>query len=178
MRKPSAIIGSTVFFVAAPGVIAGLVPWILTGWHKGSLPIWRPFMPIGALLVAAGAIVLAHAFIRFVTEGSGTPAPIAPTEQLVVGGAYRYVRNPMYLAVLAVIFGQALILRQSILFYYGIAVFAAVFAFVRGYEEPTLSRRFGVEYEAYRRAVPGWLPLLRLWRSPGLGDRGTGGRKD
>jgi protein-S-isoprenylcysteine O-methyltransferase Ste14 len=104
-----------------------------------------------------------HAFVGFVVEGVGTPAPVAPTRHLVVGGLYRYVRNPMYLAVLAAIVGQALVLGRPVLLLYAAAVGAAVLAFVRWYEEPTLARRFGAEYEAYRRAVPGWRPRLRPW---------------
>ena len=102
-----------------------------------------------------------HAFARFVTEGAGTPAPIAPTERLVVGGAYRYVRNPMYLAVLGVIVGQALLLGQLLLFTYAAVVAAIMAVFVRAYEEPVLSRKFGREYDDYRRHVPGWWPRLQ-----------------
>lgn len=81
-----------------------------------------------------------------------------------MGGAYRFVRNPMYLAVLAIILGQALLFGRAVLLLYAAAFAAAVLAFVRGYEEPTLSRRYGAEYESYRRAVPAWLPRLRPWR--------------
>ena len=104
------------------------------------------------------------AFARFVVEGFGTPAPVAPTERLVVGGPYRYVRNPMYLAVGATIVGQALLLGRPILLLYAAAFAVVVLAFVRGYEEPTLAQQFGAEYEDYRRAVPGWRPRLRPWR--------------
>ena len=92
------------------------------------------------------------------TEGIGTPAPVAPTRHLVVGGLYRWVRTPMYLAVLAVIVGQALVLGQPVLLPYAAAVGVAVAAFVRGYEEPALRDQFGAEYDAYRRSVPGWWP--------------------
>jgi protein-S-isoprenylcysteine O-methyltransferase Ste14 len=102
--------------------------------------------------------------VRFVVEGAGTPAPVAPPGQLVVGGLYRYVRNPMYLAVVATIAGQALALAQPALLGYAVAVGAAMAAFVHGYEEPTLSRQFGEQYQAYRRAVPAWWPRRRPWR--------------
>ena len=114
-------------------------------------------------MVAAGLVVLLQAFVRFVGEGLGTPAPVAPTERLVVGGAYRYVRNPMYLAVAAVILGQALLLGQAGLILYAAAFGITVVAFVRGYEEPVLARRFGAQYEAYRRAVPAWRPRRTPW---------------
>ena len=113
------------------------------------------------LLAAAGVVVLVQAFARFVREGHGTPAPVAPTETLVVGGLYRYVRNPMYLAVLATIVGQALLFGQPILLGYAFVVWIAFASFVRFYEEPHLTRRFGESYRAYRAAVPAWVPRVR-----------------
>jgi protein-S-isoprenylcysteine O-methyltransferase Ste14 len=159
-RAPAAI-GSVVFLVVAPGVVAGLVPWLVTGWSTHDW--WLPFRVLGGPIIAAGLAVLLPAFIRFVVEGIGTPAPIAPTERLVVGGAYRYVRNPMYLAVAALIVGQALLLGQAGLLLYAAAFGVTVAAFVHGYEEPALSRRFGAQYDAYMRAVPPWWPRRTPW---------------
>lgn len=151
--------GSAVFFALAPGIVAGVIPWWLTEWRILSpLPFWLPFRIVGALLVLAATAVIVPAFVRFVTEGIGTPAPVAPTEHLVVGGPYRFVRNPMYLAVVTAIVGQALFLGQMGLLLYALAVAVLMVAFVRFYEEPYLSGRFGIEYEEYRRAVPGWWP--------------------
>jgi protein-S-isoprenylcysteine O-methyltransferase Ste14 len=148
-----------VFLGLAPGVVAGLVPWWLTGWHvEAPTAYWVFPRVVGAIVLAAGALALLHAFGRFVVEGLGTPAPIAPTERLVVGGLYRYVRNPMYLAVLSTIVGQALLLGRLVLLAYAATVAVAFGAFVTWYEEPTLHRQFGDDYEAYRRAVPGWWP--------------------
>jgi protein-S-isoprenylcysteine O-methyltransferase Ste14 len=155
--RTRAALGSLLFLLVAPGVAAGLVPWLLTGWDAAD-DVPSPVVAVGVVLVVAGAGVLLHAFARFVLEGLGTPAPVAPPEQLVVGGLYRWVRNPMYLAVGATIAGQALILGRPVLLAYAAAFGATVFAFVRGYEEPTLARRFGEQYEAYRRDVPGWWP--------------------
>jgi protein-S-isoprenylcysteine O-methyltransferase Ste14 len=167
MRRTVAASGSVVFFAAAPGVVSGVVPWWLTGWRAGtSEPLWSPVRALGAALAVAGVVVVVHAFMRFVVEGAGTPAPIAPTERLVVGGLYRYVRNPMYLAVVAVIVGQALFLGRPVLVAYAAVVGAAVATFVRAYEEPTLEARFGAEYDAYRRAVPAWHPRRRPWSPP------------
>jgi protein-S-isoprenylcysteine O-methyltransferase Ste14 len=157
--RARAAIGTTVFLVLAPGVVAGVIPWWLTGWESDDL--WAPLRVLGATLIVAGAAVLLHAFARFVVEGLGTPAPVAPTERLVIGGLYQYVRNPMYLAVGATIVGQSLLLGQLGLLAYAAAFGAAVLAFVRLYEEPTLARRYGEQYEAYRRAVPGWWPRWR-----------------
>ncbi len=157
-----AAVGSAAFFVLAPGVVAGVIPWWLTGWRmREPLPFWAPFRVLGGALLVAGTLALVYAFVQFVAEGAGTPAPVAPTERLVVSGLYRYVRNPMYLAVIATIVGQGLLLGRMLLLLYAVAVGLAFSAFVRGYEEPTLSRRYGAEYEAYRRAVPRWWPRLR-----------------
>ena len=159
MSRAAAAIGSSLFFVLAPGIVAGLIPWMLTHWDaETSMPLWPVAAMVGAALVVGGAAVLVHAFFRFVAEGLGTPAPIAPTANLVVGGLYRYVRNPMYLAVLAVIAGQALIFGSVIVAAYGALVAAAFVAFVKAYEEPTLLARFGAAYDDYRRRVTGWIP--------------------
>lgn len=156
--------GSAAFFVVAPGVVAGLIPWWLSGWRVGDpLPDWAPLRALGVALIVAGVVLLLQAFARFVTEGVGTPAPVAPTERLVVGGLYRHVRNPMYLAVLAIIVGQALALGQLGLLSYAGLVALAFIGFVRVYEEPTLREKYGPTYDAYRRAVPGWWPRWHPW---------------
>jgi len=164
-RTAKTAVGTVLFLVAEPGVVAGLVPWMLTRWRpEEPLPYMLPLRVIGFVLVGTGVFVLLHAFARFVVEGIGTPAPIAPTERLVVGGLYRHVRNPMYLAVAATIVGQALALGRPILLAYA-ALFAVVVAsFVHWYEEPTLRRQFGEQYEAYRLAVPAWWPRRRPWK--------------
>ena len=162
MSRVQAALGSGLFLLAAPGVMAGLVPWLLTGWESKDPPLI--LVVAGAILVVAGIVVVVLAFARFVLEGRGTPAPVAPTDTLVVGGLYRYVRNPMYVAVGSIIVGQALLLGQPALLVWAAVFWAAVAAFVHGYEEPTLSERYGEQYAAYRRAVPAWIPRLRPWR--------------
>ena len=158
------------FFLLAPGVVMGLIPWLLTRWQaREPLPYWAPMRVLGGILLVAGLIALVQAFVRFVVEGFGTPAPVAAPERLVVGGVYRYVRNPMYVTVLAAIVGQALLLGRLELLLYAGAAWLVVAAFVRWYEEPTLARRFGADYEVYRCAVPAWWPRLRPWE-PDEGD--------
>jgi protein-S-isoprenylcysteine O-methyltransferase Ste14 len=162
MTRARAAAGSLLFLVVAPGVAAGLIPYLLTGGWESRDPAvaWKL---LGGALIVAGAAVLVHAFARFVIEGLGTPAPVAPTRHLVVGGLYRHVRNPMYLAVGATIVGQALQLGRPALLLYAALFMATVAAFVYGYEQPVLSERFGDEYERYRRNVPAWWPRLRPW---------------
>jgi protein-S-isoprenylcysteine O-methyltransferase Ste14 len=164
MTKARAAAGSFVFLLLAPGVVAGVVPWLLTGWESNDWPLL--VRVLGGLLIAGGVGVLLHAFGRFVLEGLGTPAPVAPTERLVVGGLYRHVRNPMYVAVAATIIGQALLFGRPVLLAYAALFIAVVAAFVHLYEEPTLMSRYGDEYAAYRRAVPAWLPRLHTFEKP------------
>jgi protein-S-isoprenylcysteine O-methyltransferase Ste14 len=168
--RAQALLGTGLFLLAAPGVVAGLVPWWLTRWQVHRPPPLA-LQVLGALVLAAGALVLLGSFARFALEGQGTPAPVAPTQRLIVTGAYRYVRNPMYLAVAALILGQVLLLGQARLVAYALAFGVAVVAFVRLYEEPTLRRQFGEQYEAYARAVPRWWPRLRPWTPPGESAR-------
>lgn len=156
------------FFAVAPGIVAGLVPWWLTGWQVGHDPTYALVVrATGLALTAGGAAVLVQSFVRFVAEGRGTPAPVAPTERLVVGGWYRHVRNPMYLAVVATIVGQALLLSRPVLLSYAVLVWVVVASFVRWYEEPTLRRQFGAEYDSYRHSVPAWWPRVRPWSPAG-----------
>ena len=167
MRKAGSAVGSLLFLVVAPGTMAVLVPWLLTGWDQHVPPPNAAVRLVGVGLIAGGAAVLLGAFARFVFEGRGTPAPVAPTQRLVVGGLYRHVRNPMYLAVTATIFGQALLLGRVELIVYAALFLGTTAMFVRVYEEPTLRAQYGAEYDAYRRAVPGWWPRLKPWDAAG-----------
>lgn len=162
MKRSRAALGSLVFLLMAPGIVGFVIPWLLTGWRVNAYSMAA--QSAGAVLVVLGLVVLLASFSRFALEGLGTPAPVAPTERLVVGGFYRYVRNPMYLAIGATIAGQSLALGQPGLIAYLVVFVVAVVTFVYLYEEPTLSARYGAEYDEYRRAVPGWLPRLTPWR--------------
>jgi protein-S-isoprenylcysteine O-methyltransferase Ste14 len=166
MRRSVAAVGSAAFFVAAPCVVAGLVPWLISGWHlRGPVsPFGIVRMALGGVVLVVAVVVLVRAFARFVTEGRGTPAPIAPTERLVVGGEYRFVRNPMYLAVVSAVLGQAMIFGSLTLLFYALTVWVIMAVFVRWYEEPTLLEHYGDEYQRYRQAVRAWLPRLHPWR--------------
>jgi protein-S-isoprenylcysteine O-methyltransferase Ste14 len=173
MTRARAAAGSLLFLLIAPGVAAGVVPWALTGWDSTDPPL--PLVVIGALLIVAGAGALLSAFARFVIEGLGTPAPVAPPGQLVVGGLYRHVRNPMYVAVTATIVGQAALLGRPALLIYAALFMGTVAAFVYGYEQPTLSRSFGAQYEDYCRNVPAWWPRLRPWSPTASAGRPSDG---
>jgi protein-S-isoprenylcysteine O-methyltransferase Ste14 len=169
IRKPSravfAVLGTAIFLLLVPGTVAGLVPWWISRWSLR--PPFLGFVPIrvvGVVLIAASIPVLLESFARFALQGIGTPAPVFPTRHLVVKGFYRYVRNPMYVAVVSLILGQALLLGDIRLLAYAIFCWLAMHLFVLVYEEPTLRKSFGSEYEIFCAHVPRWLPRLRPWR--------------
>jgi len=163
-------VGAAAFFVAAPGSIAGLVPYLMTQWRlERQLPLG--VRTCGMLLVAGGAISVVEAFVRFVRRGEGTPAPVAPPRQLVVTGQYRYVRNPMYVALVAVVLGQAALLGNDGLVAYAALLLALFHLRVITYEEPELQKLFGTEFTTYRQGVPRWLPRLTPWTRSRAGKR-------
>lgn len=166
--RTEAMLGSAAFFVIAPGTIAGLIPWLITHWRFGddaSLGVGA----VGAVLMLMGLAILVECFARFALKGRGTPAPIAAPKELVVSGLYAHVRNPMYVAVELIIFGQSMLFASAALIAYGVTVWLAFMLFVLYYEEPRLKHEFPDAYAAYSAAVPRWFPRLKPWRgdSPG-----------
>src|SRR4051812_30920875 len=156
-------VGTVVFLVLTPGVVAGLIPAVITGWRIPWTGGWAaPVAIVAAIVILSGVIVLLDAFVRF-ARADGTPAPPMPTGHLVVVGPYRYVRNPMYLAVLAIIVGQALLFGSWGALLYAGVVLLAVVLFVLGYEQPTLEDEYGEEYREFRRNVRAWIPRMRPW---------------
>jgi protein-S-isoprenylcysteine O-methyltransferase Ste14 len=165
LRKVSAIIGSAIFLVIAPGFIAGLVPWWISHWRMESAFFEIPmFRFVGGALIALGATCLLDSFARFAVQGVGTPAPVFPTRHLVVTGLYRYVRNPMYVAVVSTILGQGFLLGNLALLEYGGVVWLLFHLFVLFYEEPTLRASFGSEYQIFCAEVRRWIPRLTAWK--------------
>ena len=166
MSRAIAVLGSALFFVVAPLMLAGVIPRWVTQWELRpaffGLDLTRIF---GVVLILAGVPGLLDSFARFALEGLGTPAPIAPPQKLVVTGLYRYVRNPIYIAVVAVIFGQALLFGDWDLLWYGALLWLFFHVAVVIYEEPTLKQTFGTEFESFRTHVPRWIPRLTPWRA-------------
>ncbi len=155
--------GTALFFLAAPAIVSGVVPWWITHWH-----FEPPFFGleglriVGVALILCALPVLLDSFLRFAREGLGTPAPVAPTEHLVVSGWYRFVRNPMYVAVVSIVGGQALLFASPVLVFYALCLWLAFHCFVIFYEERVLRKRYGPEYDRFVRTVPRWIPRLRL----------------
>jgi len=166
MRRLFSILGSLFFLVIAPGTVAGYVPWRISRWHFNDPLFGIPAIRFaGVLLILAGLPVLLDSFARFALQGLGTPAPVFPTQHLVVTGLFRYVRNPMYIAVISLILGQGLLFANAPLLEYAAAVAIGFHLFVLLYEEPTLRRTYGPEYDEFCANVRRWLPRLHPWRS-------------
>jgi protein-S-isoprenylcysteine O-methyltransferase Ste14 len=164
VRRTQAAVASVAFLLAGPGLEAGVGPWLLARYAGGEIDGWPVILrALGALLIAGGVAVLLDVFVRFVRDGAGTPSPAAPTRTLLVGGAFRHLRHPMYAATATVIVGEALAFAQPVLLIGAAAYATAMATLAHVVEEPRLARRFGAEYDAYRRAVPGWRPRLRPW---------------
>ncbi len=154
-------LGTLLFVLVLPGTVMIYLPWALTGFQSQEPLLGTSLTRVAGVLVLIAAIPLFLEFLwRFVEEGHGTPAPIAPTEKLVVGGTFRRVRNPGYVAVVGILLGEALVLGSVVLLAYAAGIWLIFHLFVLLYEEPTLRRQFGTEYEAYCRRVPRWLPRL------------------
>src|SRR6266446_4610572 len=168
MKRAMALLGSAIFLVIAPGTLAVYVPWTFTRWRMApplfGFSSWRI---LAGVMIAAGLPVLLDSFARFAIQGLGTPAPIAPPQHLVVSGLYRYVRNPMYVAVSSLVFGQGLLFGSVQVLKYGVAVVVGFHLFVLLYEEPVLREKFGGEYDDYCKNVRRWWPRARAWKKNG-----------
>lgn len=174
VSRASAFFGSLAFLVVAPGTVAGLVPWWISRWRMNApLLGLEAGRWIGSLMILVGAAAVVDAFARFAWQGLGTPAPLFPTQRLVVTGLYRHVRNPIYVAVTAMILGQAMLFGDVGLIGYGAAIWLGFHVFVVAYEEPTLLEAHGPEYEAFRAGVPRWIPRLRQFRPDDPGRPGA-----
>jgi protein-S-isoprenylcysteine O-methyltransferase Ste14 len=152
-------LGSLLFLIIAPGTVAGYIPLVLlrngTQIETGILAYLAfPFWLIGS-------VILLWCFWDFTFKGRGTPAPIAPPKELVTTGFYRYVRNPIYVGILAILIGHFLWFGYWNLLIYMIFAFVGFHLFVTFYEEPTLKQKFGASYENYLKRVPRWIPRFK-----------------
>jgi protein-S-isoprenylcysteine O-methyltransferase Ste14 len=158
------VIVSLLFIVfGGPGFVLVYIPYWLTRFR---VPVGEPSWQIvlAAALIAAGTAPLFESMKRFVIVGRGTLVPAVPTERLVVSGFYRRMRNPMYTGLLVVLVGEAILFESRDLVLYIAAIWLGTHLFVCFYEEPTLTRRYGVEYLRFKKHVPRWIPRLRPWR--------------
>ena len=155
----SAWLGVALVFVLGEGGGIVLLPYAFTRWQPG--PAWPlAVRALGVALITVGGIVVISGFIRFVTDGVGALQPLMMPDswRLTFVGPYRYMRNPLYLAIVMAVTGQALLFSRPVLLAYAAVLLATFVLVVRVFVEPSMARRFGAEYEAYRRQVPGWWP--------------------
>ncbi len=153
----NATLRTAVFLFAVPGTVLVYAPLAIAaaGFVRPD-----PNAALRALAVLAwgvGLAVSAWVVVAFATRGKGTPAPNAPTTELVQSGLYRYSRNPMYVGALLIVLGYPLWFQSLALVFYWFAVLLFFHLVIVVYEEPSLERRFGQAWTAYRRRVPRWL---------------------
>ncbi len=143
------------------GVVLVYLPAATLEWAGAAPPRQAGWAQIlGAIATAAGAAIALWSILSFALVGRGTPAPFDPPRRLVVRGPYRHVRNPMYLGAGVALAGAALFYQSAPLLAYDAAFLLLMQGFVLLHEEPSLSRAFGPDYDAYRRTVRRWWPRL------------------
>jgi protein-S-isoprenylcysteine O-methyltransferase Ste14 len=153
---------SLAVLVLIPGTVAVFLPFqILQAGGRIARPALTAASVPAACLVLFGFSILLLCVWDFFATGRGTLAPFDPPRRLVVGGLYRFTRNPMYNGVLAALVGEAWLFRSTALLAYAVAVFILFHVFVVAYEEPALASQFGESYRRYRHAVPRWGFSLR-----------------
>lgn len=156
---------SLLWTVLLPGMLAGYVPWRYFGLRDVTPDFRSPLPWIALAAIGMGIVLLVSCILEFARRGRGTLSPVDPPRALVVQGPYRYVRNPMYVGVTAILLGEVLLTRSRALLVYWMIWFAAANLFILAYEEPTLRRQFGTAYERYTANVRRWLPRLTPWSS-------------
>jgi len=148
------LVKTLLFTLVMPGTVGVYLPQALRSDQR-ALPL--PVHFAGIAVFACGAAIYFWCAWDFAAKGLGTPLPLDAPRVLVVKGLYRFSRNPMYVGVLSVIFGQAIYYGSLLVVAYGFLVLLAFRLFARLYEEPTLKRLFGAQYEEYCRKVPRWI---------------------
>lgn len=146
--------------MVVPTNVSTTIPFlILHSFKKLALPhLWGFYAVLGGPLVLFGILTFVFSALTFAQAGRGTPIPWDAPKDFVAVGLYRFVRNPMYLGVLSVVLGWALIFCAPILLGYLFTLWLFFHLFILIYEEPTLRRRFGDSYREYCRGVPRWIP--------------------
>jgi protein-S-isoprenylcysteine O-methyltransferase Ste14 len=156
---PALTLGSVLAALWFSAIFFAMLPAGVLWWSGASL--WPPPGPsrwIGGAILVAAHLLLVGPVRAFIVEGRGTQLPLAPPGSLVASGLYARVRNPMYAIYLAIVLGEAILYRSLALAAYALFFFAIEHAYVVGFEEGELRRRFGADYEAYCRRVGRWLP--------------------
>jgi len=155
-------VATTLYTVVVPGSLAVLLPWLIASHRGAELAARGWYQHLGWPVALAGAAMIVWCAHDFVVRGRGTPAPFAPPSSLVVFGPFKWTRNPMYLGILLMIGGEALLVWSQLLLVYGLGCWVSLELFLRFYEEPSLRRRFGASYDIYHRQVGRWIGRRRM----------------
>ena len=161
MSNGTLALRSLFWVIVLPGMVAGYIPWRFFGVAQADVDARNAIDVAGLVLMVVGAAILLICVWEFAHRGRGTLAPVDAPRELVVQGLYRYVRNPMYVGVAAILLGELMLVRSAAMFAYCGVWFLVVNAFVILYEERALRRRFGSSYDDYSRRVHRWVPRLR-----------------
>ena len=159
---------SILFACLLPGTVTVLVPYSFFSLQTPAVERATLWHYLGLLPISFGAVILFRCIWDFAVTGRGTLAPVDPPKHLVVRGLYRYVRNPMYVGVVSILLGEALLFQSLPLLWYALAFWMFIHVMVVFYEEWALRRQFGESYEDYCRKVHRWLP--RVPREPAAGS--------
>jgi len=163
--KTNDALGALIYLAVAPGTLAGFIPWGICRWRTTPWFFGYGILrAAGCALIAGGLVLLLDAFGRFLKQGNGAPSPLAEKRCLVVTGSYRFVRNPMYVATVSLVLGQALLFGSAGVLAYGAMGWLLVHLFVVRREEPSLRRQFPAEYAEYCAHVRRWFPRCTPWQ--------------
>src|SRR6059036_2873229 len=155
------LLKTLIFTFVVPGTVTILIPyWLLSSRAWPTLAHFGIFRYFGVIPILVGVLIYLWCAWDFTFAGRGTPAPIDPPKELVVRGLYRYVRNPMYVGITLILFGEGLLFEAAVLFLYAGLLLVCAHLFIVYYEEPTLRRLFGASYESYCKSVSRWIPRL------------------
>lgn len=159
-----ALLGTSLFLIfLAPFFMIWLPYEILVSSENAYRVDIGKFRYLGIIPIAMGIIIYFWCSSSFVFIGKGTPVPFTPTKKLIVTGLYRFIRNPMYIAAVSLLTGEALLFQSIGILIYCLIMFGILNVHVF-MEETFLASKFGLEYENYRRQVPRWIPRLTPYR--------------
>jgi protein-S-isoprenylcysteine O-methyltransferase Ste14 len=162
-RVTQSIFKTLLFTIVAPGMVGVYIPYRLRGPGPHAI---STLGVIGLAPIVVGVAIYLWCAWDFAAFGKATPFPLDAPKQLVARGLYRFIRNPMYVGVLLVIFGQALWFGSLATLWYGLGISLMFHLFVILYEEPALRRQFGEPYTRYLNTVPRWIPKLAAKPAP------------
>ena len=159
-----------VFLGLLPAIVAGVGPRLDRRLGRRPLGPGAAARILGGLLTIAGFGLGIWSVQAQLDRGRGTPLPMAPTQELLTDGPFRYCRNPMTLGAILAYLGIAIAARTTAGIALVVAFCAALLAYLKCLEEPELQERFGDAYDRYKRATPFIIPVVRASRKQEEGE--------